>query len=255
MKKRSPSQPDLTIVIPALREEHRIGKTLDSLADFLRSNQSMSELRVEVLVVAAEGGDDTAGVVLAKQRQFRQLELLLPGPRVGKGRDVQYGMLRAKGKKILFMDADLATPLHHIPKFYKSCNAGTSDIVIGVRNLMKHHPSTLRRLVSNAGNLLFRVAGGVWIEDSQCGFKIFSHEAAELCFSRLRLMHWGFDMEILAIAKANKLKIKSYRINDWISVEEGSFVDDTLKNSLRSLLELSVIAYRRIIGLYRHPLR
>lgn len=252
MKKQSPSQPDISIVIPALREEHRIGKTLDELSQFLVKNQQMSQLEVEVLVVAADGGDATADIVLSKRKKFKSLQLLQPGPRVGKGRDVKFGMLRATGKYVMFMDADLATPLRHVPKFYKACTKG-NDVVIAARNLLKHHPSSLRRMISQAGNLLFRVAGGVWIEDSQCGFKMFNKQAAEVCFSRLRLMHWGFDMEVLAIARANKLKIKSYRVNDWVSVEEGTFVDNALKNSLRSLGDLGLILLRRIGGAYKRP--
>jgi dolichyl-phosphate beta-glucosyltransferase len=235
-----------------LREEHRIGKTLDELAQFLKKNEDLSRLSVEVLVVAADGGDATAEVVLKKQKKFKNLTLLQPGAKVGKGRDVKYGMLRATGKCVLFMDADLATPLRHIPKFYKACSGG-SDIVIGVRNLLKHHPSLGRRLISKTGNLLFRVAGGVWVEDSQCGFKVFNRRANKICFSRLQLLHWGFDMEVLAIARANKLKIKTYRISDWVSVEEGSFVDDTFKNAIHSLGDLGSIMLRRISGVYRRP--
>ncbi len=250
LAKKSPSQPELTILIPAYNEERRIGKTLDELAFFLKNEKLFKKMPVEVIVVSADSPDKTHKIVQDKKKKFTNLTLLKPGAKAGKGRDVQYGMLRAKGKVIIFMDADLATPLKHLPKFYNAYEKG-SDVVIATRNLLKHHPHYVRRLVSNGGNLLFRLAGGVWVEDSQCGFKMFSHEAAQTCFSRLTILGWGFDMEVLAIAKANKLKMKSYRVNDWVAVPEGTFVEGMISNSIKSLKELAHIFYNRVRGIYK----
>lgn len=244
-KKSSNTYFDLSIVIPALREEKRIGKTLDALARLLDHDALLKTLSVEVLVVAADSPDKTHQIVLSKKSNFKNLTLLKPGPKVGKGRDVQYGMVRALGAAIIFMDADLATPLHHLPKFYRAYTKG-NDVVIGTRNLLKHHPNKIRRLLSNAGNILFRIVSGIWVEDSQCGFKLFSNKAAKLCFSKLTIMGWGFDMEILAIAKANKLKIISYRINDWVSVPDSKFNESIIANSLVSLKDLSKILVNRV---------
>jgi dolichyl-phosphate beta-glucosyltransferase len=246
----STSRPDLSIVIPAYREAKRIGKTLDELATYIKTDKTFKDKQIEVLVVSADAPDKTHEIVEAKRKKFSNLSLLRPGPKVGKGRDVQFGMLRAKGRTVVFMDADLATPLRHLPKFYKASTQG-ADVIIGTRNLRKHHPNFLRRLVSNGGNLIFRFAGGVWVEDSQCGFKMFSHEAAQLCFSRLTIMGWGFDMEVLAIARTNELKIVSYRIEDWTSIPEGTFAESVIKNSLVSLKELAYILVKRLSGAYK----
>jgi glycosyltransferase involved in cell wall biosynthesis len=243
-------QPELTIVIPALREEQRIGSTLDELAGFLKHDLFFKRKDVEVLVVAADSPDKTKDIVLAKRKLFKHLILLEPGPEVGKGRDVQVGMLRASGKVVIYMDADLATPLHHLERFYKAC-VGGSDIVAGTRNILKHHPSVIRRAISNIGNILFQVAGGVWIEDSQCGFKMFRKRAAQICFTKLTIMGWGFDMEILTIAHANNLKIASYRIDDWRSVPGGTFTEDMLRTTVRSLGDLGLIVLGRLTGAYR----
>jgi len=242
-------QPDLSIVIPALAEEKRIGKTLDTLAHFLQTDAVISKLYVEVVVVAADSTDKTHEIAQQKAKLFKQFTLLRPGPKVGKGRDVQYGMLRANGKAVLFMDADLATPLRYMARFYADYQAG-ADIVMGTRNLRKHHKSVLRRTIANAGNLLFRVAGGMWVEDSQCGFKLFSAAAAKLCFGRMTIQKWGFDMEILAIAKANHLSVQSHRINDWRDMPHSTFDGSVLKNSLHSLKDLAHIAKRRLARAY-----
>jgi len=252
------SKPDLSIVIPALREEKRIGKTLDELAVFIKKNKTLSKLAVEVVVVSATSTDKTHEVILSKQKKFKDLRLLKPGKPVGKGRDVQYAMLRAKGEAIIFMDADLATPIRHLPTFYKTFQKG-SDIVIATRNLRRHHESFARRSLSNAGNVLFRIASGVWVEDSQCGFKLFSKQATKTCFSRLQIMGWGFDMEILAIAKANKISITTKRINDWKAIPggvfesgflNGTFENGFLKNAFTSLGELGHIFGNRVRRVY-----
>lgn len=240
---------DLSIVIPAYLEEKRIASTLDRLAHFLKYDSYFKNKEVEVIVVAADAGDRTHEIVETKKYQFKSFVFLKPGSRVGKGRDVQYGMLRARGKFVIFMDADLATPLHHLEKIYKSCEAGY-DIVVGTRNLLKHHPNLVRRSISNLGNVLFRLAGGLWIEDSQCGFKMFNHQATRLCFTQLTILGWGFDMEILTIANVNKLKIKSFRINDWQSMPNSTFTDNVVVIAIRSLRDLVHIVRCRLSQSY-----
>jgi len=243
--------PDLSIIIPALREERRIGRSLDELSDFLTRDKVLAKLVVEVIVVAADGGDKTKPVVLSKKNKFKDLKLLSPGKVVGKGRDVAYGMVRAKGDLSVFMDADIATPLKYISKFYLLLTQNDYDIVIATRNLRKHHKSLLRRLLSNLGNIAFRLVCGIWVEDSQCGFKMFTRQAAETCFNKLTISGWGFDMEILAIAKIHKLKIKSVRINDWVSVTNGTFTDSPLKGALNSLIELGKIKINKMNHKYK----
>ena len=243
------NRPDLSIVIPAYQEEKRIGKSLDELSSFLKNNVFFKDKNVEVLVVAADATDKTHKIVMDKKRQFRQLELLKPGAKVGKGRDVQYGMLRAPGKMVIFMDADLATPLSHLEEFYVLCEQG-NDVVIGTRNLHKYRSNPVRRIVTIIGNVLFKISGGLWIEDSQCSFKLFNERAAKLCFSKLKIMGWGFDMEVLAIAKANGLKIQARRIDDWKDMPYSTFTDGVIITSLHSIVDLTRIVTSRLSGKY-----
>ena len=238
-------QPDISIIIPALREEKRIGKTLDELSRLLKG----LPLLCEVIVVVAEGGDNTAGVIQKKAPKFQDIQIIEPGKPAGKGRDVREGMLAARGRAVLFMDADLATPLKYIEVFYKNFQEGY-DVVIGTRNLRKHHKHPVRLAVSNAGNILFRLLSGVSTEDSQCGFKLFSYRATKECFSRQTIMKWGFDMEILAIARYRNFVIRQIRINDWRHAEGGSFEDSPLRNSIDSLVDLVKIFKNRLLGRY-----
>ena len=241
---------DLSIIIPAYSEAKRIGTTLDKLADFIKNDKVIKNLKIEVLVVSADSKDNTHDIISTHAKDFTNFTLIKPGPRVGKGRDVRVGMLKARGDAVVFMDADLATPLKYLPIFYRRFRDG-ADVIVATRNLKKHHPEFLRRSLSIFGNVLFRAMGGVWIEDSQCGFKMFSRAANKVCFTRLKTLGWGFDMEILTIAKSNHYKIVSVRVDDWKSVPGGSFVSGALKSSIESLVDLTIIMFRRLTGRYR----
>lgn len=240
---------DLTIVIPALNEESRVGKTLESLAIFIDTDPVLKNLNCEVVVVNADSDDNTLSVAKKHGKKIKNFTIIRPGEKVGKGRDVRCGMLAAQGKKVLFMDADLATPLHHIPIFFNLSKQ--FDLVCATRNIRLHHTSITRRFVSIGGNILFKLSSGVWTEDSQCGFKLFSHDAARLCFQKQTIMKWGFDMEILTIAATNHLTTKFIRINDWRHIPDGTFDStNTVYNSLSSLIDLGKIVRNRIMRKY-----
>jgi len=241
---------DISLVIPAFKEEKRIGVTLDDLAEYIQTDSVISKLEVEVIVVSADAEDKTQDEALSKKHLFEHFIFVAPGPKVGKGRDVKEGMFTASGKAILFMDADRATPLRHISEFYNLFLQG-KEIIIGTRNLSSHHPNIFRRFVSIIGNLLFRIVSGIWIADSQCGFKLFSSRASHLCFSNLSIMGWGFDMEILSIAHANKIPITAVLLNDWHDVPGGTFEIKLFRNIISSLNDLGKIFINRIFNNYR----
>lgn len=242
---------DLTIVIPALNEEKRIVKTLSKLNDFLSNDFTMNKLCCEVIIVSADSNDNTHFLINKITKNLNNYRSIFPGKKIGKGRDVRIGMLAASGRNIVYMDADLATPLYYLPMFIKLIEKG-NDIVIATRNLRTHHPNIIRRILSNTGNFAFRLLGGVSVEDSQCGFKMFSTKAAKICFSRQTIMYWGFDMEILTIAKIRKLKLCCVRINDWQHVKYGTFHESqVIANALSTLKDLLYIFLNRLLGVYK----
>lgn len=200
--------------------------------------------------MSADGADNTHSIARKHGRKFSNFTLLLPGDRVGKGRDVQYGMLRANGKYVMFMDADMATPLLYIPRFLRLIEK-EADVVVATRDIRLHHTFLPRRLLSVLGNIAYRMLGGVWIEDSQCGFKFFTHSAAQQIFSKLTILGWGFDMEVLTIAKSNGLSIKPVRIKRWKDMPGGTFDQSHVAtNAIRGLKELFTIFINRIKGTY-----
>src|ERR1700733_6644686 len=125
------SQPniDLSIVIPAYMEAHGIAGVLADLSAFLKTRQYGN---VEVIVVVADSPDGTARIAQSQAKLFSHFRVIKSGPRMGKGFQVRCGIVEARGRYRVFMDADLATPLHHLDEVYDAMEHG-SKVVIAVR--------------------------------------------------------------------------------------------------------------------------
>jgi len=147
------------------------------------------------------------------------------------------------------MDADLATPLHHIPQLLGGLTDKKS-MAIGSRNLNAMHTTRLRSLVSRLGNLASKLLVGVYYEDTQCGFKGFTKEAAEIIFNKQTITGWAFDIELLTIAKRNNINISVIPIQDWVDVPGGNITDNVLSSSVNTLRELLKIRFNIIRGKY-----
>lgn len=240
--------PKLSIVIGALREEKRIGKTLNTLSNFLKDEGL--DKSTEVIVVIPDGGDRTLEIVSDLRSSFSVLRVIQPGAPLGKGRDIKAGMLAATGQIRLFMDADLATPLHHIKTVLAMFENEDPDIVIGTRKLSKIHKDLPRRLISVFGNFCFLLVSGFYSPDTQCGFKAFSGNATNICFNKLTRMRWSFDMELLTIANANKLRVQQIAIDDWVD-QPGSTFKPSIGSSLRFFMDLIKMFFYRLTGKYR----
>lgn len=242
--------PKYSIIIPAYEEATLIVSTLTAVQRYLKEEKLLDE--TEVVVVAAKGKDSTAQLARSQAKNFRHFQLIEPGPKVGKGRDVKAGIEAARGDFLLFTDADLATPEHHIKPAFEVLADGQADIVIGVRDLWSIHKDLYRKLVSVIANWLVRTLLPT-VPDSQCGFKGFSKEAAEKIFTKLTIVGWGFDIELLVIAKAKKLSIKKLKIKDWHDpkLEAGLVGEATSSAVMSTLKELLAIWKNRLKGAYR----
>lgn len=203
---------------------------------------------VEVLVVAADSPDGTVEVARSKADLFKNFRVIEAGPRAGKGRDVRLAMLEAKGEYKLFMDADLATPLHHLNTVFRLMHE-KADVIIGVRDLHSSHTG-LRKFISMAGNLLVRLVLGVNIKDTQCGFKAFRGPVADDLFGVQTINGWGFDMELLAVAQQRGYNIRTIPIHDWQDVEGGTFDNTAIRGAISTLKDLLVIRWDLFTGRY-----
>ncbi len=197
----------LSIIIPAYNEAQRITPTLDSVAAFARR----VDFAVEVLVVDDGSTDGTAALVERRSRQDDLFRLISYRPNRGKGYAVRAGMLASTGEYRLFMDADGSMAVEQVLGFLEALQQNDAQVAIASRyhqdsrNLGEE--SVLRGAVSRLGRLFIRLTTLPGISDSQCGFKLFTAAAAAALFPDLVTTRWGFDVEILARARAQGLRV------------------------------------------------
>ena len=240
--------PFLSIVIPAYNEEKRIVRTLEGTFEYLNA-QSYD---YEVLVVNDGSRDRTAEKVreFANQSSGRLRLIENPGNR-GKGYAVRNGMLQAVGEIALFYDADLATPTSEISKVIEPISANQYDVVFGSRaldrSLIGTHQSFLRESIGRGGNLIQYVLTGLNFKDTQCGFKAFRRKAAQSVFPLQQIDGFGFDPEILFIAKKQGWRLMETPVR-WNHVE-GSKVNP-IASPIKVLMEVSTIRWNDLTGKY-----
>jgi dolichyl-phosphate beta-glucosyltransferase len=198
---------DLSIVIPAYNEESRLPKTLDCIFSYLQSRP----YRAEIIVVDDGSSDRTSEIVNARRQKDSGLRLVSNAGNRGKGFSVRHGMLEARGEIALFTDADLSTPIEEADKLLAALKEGKFDAAIGSRamdrSLIEVHQSLIREQAGIFFNRLVRWIMGIGFSDTQCGFKAFRRERTRIIFEQQRVERFGFDPEILFLAKRNGLRV------------------------------------------------
>jgi glycosyltransferase involved in cell wall biosynthesis len=213
-------EPYISIIIPAYNEAQRLPETLALVRDYLEEKDFVAE----VLVVDDASQDETVAVVQAIQKRFKQLKIVENMVNKGKGGVVKQGMLQAIGTWRLFIDADNSTPIQELNKFLlvtegKAVTVGAvrrsaaqkalishelPEVVIGSRYLradsIKIKQPWKRRVLSRISNWFIQRTVLPGIQDTQCGFKLFSAKATKEIFPQLTLTGWAFDVELLTIA-------------------------------------------------------
>lgn len=241
--------PTLSILIPTLNEGRRIGTSLEKLADYLKEKK----YDAEVIVVDSLSQDKTRTEAERYAKKFATFHFLQTGPNVGKGKQVRDGMFAARGRYVMFMDADLATPLKYIDEVYGLIERD-AKVAICVRDLGDTHTG-VRKFISGFGNWLAQMLIVPGIKDTQCGFKVFERDVARDIFGRQKIVGWGFDMEVLAIARKQGYPIELIDVPDWKDVADGTFSNSSLKSirlAIRTFLDLLRIKWGLITGQYNH---
>jgi dolichyl-phosphate beta-glucosyltransferase len=198
------SPPSLSVVIPAFNEAARLPMTLARVGEWL----SDSPHRHEIVVVDDGSTDGTAEI--ARKAGGEELVLLRHQPNRGKGYAVRRGMLAATGERRLMTDADLSTPIEELPRLMDELDRG-ADVAIGSRAVPGARIEVRQPAYREAmGRLFNRVVQALLLpglQDTQCGFKLFTAAAAEQSFRACRLDGFSFDVEALYVARRRGLKI------------------------------------------------
>lgn len=239
----------ISIVIPAYNEGLRLSATLNAVLAYLGARDwSFSE----ILLVDDGSTDDTAAVAGQFQAAHPNLRLLRnPGNR-GKGYSVRHGMLEARGDWRLFSDADLSAPIEELDQLLAAVRQRGASVAIGSRaldrSLIRIHQSKFRENAGRIFNLCVRLLTGLPFWDTQCGFKLFEARAAREVFRRQQIERFGFDVEVLFIARKLGFNIVEVPVR-W-SHSEGTKVS-MLRDSLNMFLDLARIRRFQWKGLYR----
>jgi dolichyl-phosphate beta-glucosyltransferase len=240
------AQPRLSVVIPAYNEEARLGATLEKMKTYF----ARVDYAAEVLVVDDGSRDRTAEVARAHAGQGLALQVLGYGGNQGKGYAVRHGMMRARGEIRLFYDADGSTPIDQVEKFWPRFAEGAT-VCIGSRNLPDSDVVVKqpwhRLVMGRVFNGLVRLLAAPGFRDTQCGFKGFTAAAADAIFPRQRLTRFGFDVELLYLARRLGLRTVETPVQ-WI--DSPSSRVSPLRDATQMFLEVLKIRWLALKGSY-----
>jgi glycosyltransferase involved in cell wall biosynthesis len=271
----------LSVVIPGRNQKKVLKKTFDDILEY----SGKLPFEIEVIYVDGNSTDGTNELIENYSKRFHHFQSfkdtdLAPSMR-GKGAGVKLGMLKSKGTYRMFMDADSSTPFSEIDKLIEQLKGGY-DIAMGSRytdhllpasnstfkacwkalkevleliftgktksNMTKKKQPWLRQFMSRGGNLAFVMILGQGFADTRCGFKAYNKRAAEIVFEKQTLPGFGFDTEILSIAKKHNLKIIEVPVS-WYADQEDTNINP-LKDSIKSFIEIFKIRWNVLTGKY-----
>jgi len=242
--------PELSIVIPAYNEQRRLPETLRRVRAYLEARRADAE----VIVVDDGSRDATAALVEARRGEFPGLRLVSNGVNRGKGYSVRHGMREAHGRIVLFTDADLSAPIEEADKLLAAMR--DHEVAIGSRgvdrSLIEVHQSPLRELAGMVFNFLVRAITGLRFVDTQCGFKAFLREPSRIIFEQQRIERFGFDPEVLFLAKRHGLRAVEIPVR-WAHDPQTKV--NMVRDSLRMFGEVLSIRWNWLLGRYPKTLQ
>jgi dolichyl-phosphate beta-glucosyltransferase len=237
---------DLSIVIPSYNEELRLPATLERIAEYLPT----LGLRTEVLVVDDGSRDRTAAVAESFRQKLSGLRVLANETNRGKGYSVRHGMLEACGDMVLFTDADLSAPIEESDKLIGALKNGY-DVAIGSRamdrSLISTHESLFREFAGIVFNTIVRVILRLPFVDTQCGFKAFKRERCTIIFEQQRIEGFGFDPELLYLARHHGLRSIEIPVR-W--GHSPATKVSMMRDSLKMFVDIFAIRWNAIKGRY-----
>jgi dolichyl-phosphate beta-glucosyltransferase len=236
---------ELSIIIPSFNEELRLPASLDRVAAYLDT----SRRRAEVIIVDDGSRDRTAEVAASYAERIANLRVLRNGQNRGKGYSVRHGMLEAKGEIVLFTDADLSAPIEEAEKLLAVMSQ--YDVAIGSRaldrSLIQVHESAFREFAGIVFNKIVRIVLRLPFVDTQCGFKAFRRERCHILFEQQRIERFGFDPELLYLARHHGLKAVEIPVQ-WSHSPATKI--NMMRDSILMFLDVFAIRWNALRGCY-----
>jgi dolichyl-phosphate beta-glucosyltransferase len=228
--------PKLTVVVPCYNEQQRLPRTIERIEAYLGSRGDSYEL----ILVDDGSSDGTRRVMDAAAARNPAVSIVAMPRNRGKGRALAEGVRASRGDTVLVTDADLSTPIEELGKLESALAAG-AGVAIGSRSIkgsrVELSQPIYRVLMGKAFNVLVQIVllPGIW--DTQCGFKLFRGDIAREVFEGLTTDGFGYDPEVLFLAKKKGVKIAEVPVV-W-----------------RNSAPTKVSAVRSSIDMFRHLLR
>jgi dolichyl-phosphate beta-glucosyltransferase len=236
---------DLSIIIPSYNEESRLPATLERIAEYLAD----SGIQAEVLVVDDGSKDGTAAVAEYFIIKLPTLRVISNGVNRGKGYSVRHGMQEARGRIALFTDADLSAPIEEAGKLIDALE--TFDVAIGSRamdrSLISVHESSFREFAGIIFNKMVRIILWLPFVDTQCGFKAFRRERCAVIFEQQRIERFGFDPELLYLARHHGLRAVEIPVR-W--GHSPATKVSMLRDSIQMFIDIFTIRWNSLRGRY-----
>ena len=239
----------LSVVIPAYNEAQRLPATLESLRAFLDRDGRTAE----VIIVDDGSLDGTSETVRGIERTDQRIRLIRLPQNRGKGYAVRTGVVNAAGKLVLFADADGATPFEELLRLEARLDRDT-PIAIGSRAFKSRDTKVEARIYRRIAGRIFHAVVRLYairgFTDTQCGFKLFTSEAAHDLFSRMRMAGYSFDVEVLLMAMRSGYGVAEVPVN-WTH-QPGSKVR-VVRDGLRMAFDVMRIRTNALRGMYDEP--
>ncbi len=242
----------LSFVIPVYNEEKRISKTIEALTQGF----NYDGVKLEKVIFVDDGSKDATVKLLMEAKEsiekvLHATEVVISySPNEGKGNAIKVGMAESTSDYTLFFDADMSTPLSEFGKFIPFMQEG-ADVIVGTRkngeSTVKVHQPFVREYLGKGFTLCSKLILNTWVTDFTCGFKAFSKEAKDAIFPRSLIKRWGYDAELLFLARKLGYKI-SERAVYWYDDKDTKV--SLRKAVLTSFVELLKIRYYEVTGKY-----
>jgi len=236
--------PFLSVVVPAFNEEGRIARTISQVVGELER----LAIDAELIVVDDGSTDRTASLVADAALADARVTLVRAG-HAGKGAAVRRGMLAARGAWRFLADADLSMPISELTRFLDAAQRGDGDILVGsreARGARRIGEPWVRHAIGRVFNWMVKIVVLRGIDDTQCGFKLFSARAAQALFPLQQLEGFGFDVEILFLARRAGLAIREIPVT-WVYGRESKV---NVASGARGFLDLLAVRWNQLRGAY-----